>query len=86
MTNQDAQPAGLRFDEVESFSENCRAFLESLEKVDAEMAVILRDNWDMLVAVVYQGERNSKARGEFNSKVVSALESLLKPAETKGGT
>lgn len=85
MTNQDAQPASLRFDEAKGFSDNCRAFLVSLEKVDADMAVILRDNWDALVAVVREGERDSRARGEFNSKVASALDSLLLPAETDGG-
>ena len=65
--------------------DNCGAFLDSLEKIDADMAVILRDNWDALVAVVRKGERDSKARGEFNSKVATALDSLLKPAEPKGG-
>ena len=84
MTNQDAQPTSVRFDEAKSFSDNCKALLASLEKVDADMAVILRDNWDALVAVVREGERDSKARGEFNSKVTSALDSLLKPAEPKG--
>ncbi len=85
MTDQDAQPAGLRFDEAKSISDNCRTFLASLEKVDADMAIILRDNWAALIAVVREGERDSKARGEFNSKVASALDSLLKPAKPNGG-
>lgn len=84
MTNHDAEPASLRFDEAKSFSENCGAFLASLDKVDADMAIILRDNWEALVAVVREGERDPKARGEFNSKVASVLDSLLKPAEPKG--
>lgn len=82
---QDVQPERHRFDEAKSFSENCGTFLASLETVDADMAVILRDNWDALVAVVRQGERDSRARSEFNSKVASALDSLLEPATPKGG-
>lgn len=85
MSNQDSPHESLRFDEAKSFSDNCRAFVASLEAVDAEMAVVLLGNWDALVAVVRQGERDSKARSEFNSKVASALESLLKPPEPKGG-
>lgn len=81
MTNQDAQPIGVRFDEASSFSDNCEAFLARLEKVDADMALILRDNWNALVAIVREGERDSKARSEFNSKVALALDSLL---ESKG--
>lgn len=85
MAKPDAQPESLRFDEAISFSDNCRAFIASLEAVDADMAVILRDNWDALVAVVGEGERDSKARGEFNSHVASALDAILKSAEPKGG-
>jgi hypothetical protein len=85
MSNQDSQHESLRFDEAKSFSENCKAFLAGLETVDAEMAVILLGNWDALVAVVRQGERDSKARSELNSKVASALDSLLKQPEPKGG-
>lgn len=81
---KDVQPESLRFDEAKSFSDNCGAFLASLETIDADMAAILRDNWDALVAVVRQGERDSKARSEFNSKVASALDSLLEPAAPKG--
>lgn len=85
MTNDDEAPESLRFDETKSFSENCRAFLASLEKVDADMAAILRDNWDALVAVVRDGERDSTARGNFNAAVALALDLLVKPAEQKGG-
>ena len=84
MTREE-QPESLRFDEARSFSTNCGAFLASLDKVDEDMAAILRDNWDLLVAVVRQGERDAKTRGEFNSKVAAALDSLLKAAEPKGG-
>jgi hypothetical protein len=85
MTNQDAHPINFRFDEAKSFSENCEAFLSSLDNIDAGLTAILRDNWDALVTVVREGERNSKARGEFNSAVTSALDSLVKPAESKDG-
>ena len=85
MTNPNAEPASLRFDEARSFSDNCKALLARLEKVDAKMASILRDNWETLVVVVREGEKDSKARGEFNAKVALALDSLLQPTERKGG-
>jgi hypothetical protein len=85
MTNQDVHSIGFRFDEEISFSENCEAFLSSLHDIDAGLTAILRDNWDALVTVVQEGERNSRARGDFNSKVASALDSLIKSAESKDG-
>jgi hypothetical protein len=85
MANQDAHPINFRFDEAKSFSENCEAFLSRLDKIDAGLTTILRDNWDALVAIVREGERNSRARGEFNSAVASALDSLVNPAEPKDG-
>ncbi|QDU86148.1 hypothetical protein Pla163_32970 [Planctomycetes bacterium Pla163] len=56
----------------------------SLEEVDADMAAILRDNWDALIAIVRDGQRNSKARSEFNTKVAIALDSLLEATKTEG--
>ncbi len=85
MTNQEAQPASFRFDAAKSFADNCRAFLDNLENVDADMAVILRDNWDLLVTAVSEGERDSKVRGELNSKVATALDLLTKPVDPKAG-
>lgn len=85
MTNQQAQSWNFRFDQAKSFSENCGAFLSSLESIDAGMAAILRANWDVLVAIVQEGERGSKARSEFNAKVGTALDSLVKPAAPKEG-
>ena len=85
MTNEHAQSGNFRLDELKSFSENCDAFLLSLESIDAGMAAILHDNWDVLVGIVQEGERDSKARGEFNTKVAMALDSLVKPAEPKDG-
>ena len=77
--------ADIRFDEGKRFAENCEAFLEAIKADNPEMATILRDNWDALVAGVQEGARDLKARGEFNSAVASALDSLVKPDELKGG-
>jgi len=77
--------ADFRFDESKSFKENCKVFLETLKSEDAEMAAILADNWDALVAIVREGERDSKARGELNSSVASALDALVAPAVPKEG-
>ena len=85
LTNQAEQPASVRFDEVKNFSENSRAFLASLEKIDREMALILSDNWELLIAVVREGARDPGARTEFNSKVTSALDSLCSLTEQNGG-
>ena len=75
--------AGFRFDEGKRFAENCEAFLDAIKVEDPEMADILLDNWDALIAVVRDGERDSKARGEFNSAVASALDSLVNPTDPK---
>ena len=75
----------FRFDDGKSFPENCKAFLETVKSSDPDMGKILSDNWDALVAIVREGERDSKARGEFNAKVASSLDVLAKPAESKDG-
>ena len=75
----------FRFDESKSFAENCEAFLEVLKSENAEMAAILRDNWDALVAVVRERERGYKVRGEFNAKVSSALDDLVKHGVPEDG-
>ena len=72
--------ANLRFDESKSFADNCEAFLKALESDAPEMAAILRDNWDALVAIVREGERDLSARERFNAKVASALDALVGPA------
>ena len=78
--------ANFRFDEGKNFAQNCETFLEAIEADDPEMAAILRENWDGLVAVVRAGERDSKARGEFNAKVSSALDThVAKLADAEGG-
>ena len=77
---------GFRFDEGKRFAKNCEAFLEAIKVDNPEMAAILLDNWDALVAVVRDGERDSKARGEINLAVASALDSLVKPTDPKDST
>ena len=80
MTTQDPQAVSLHFDEAKSFSENCEAFLSSLEKLDVAMATLLRDNWGTVIAIVRDGQRDSKTRTEFNSKVAAALDALARKA------
>ncbi len=75
--------ADFYFDDDKSFAENCKAFLEAIKADNPHMAAILQDNWDALVAVVRTGQRDSKVRGEFNSAVASALDSLVRSDEPK---
>ena len=77
--------ADFRLDESKSFTENCDSFLKTLQSVDAEMASILRNNWDALVVVVCEGERDAKARGEFNTAVATALDALVAPPAEEDG-
>lgn len=83
MTETNAKHVVFRFDDRKNFEENCEAFLEAVNVDDPEMATILRGNWDALVAIVHEGQRDSKARGDFNTKVASSLEALV--AKPKGG-
>ena len=75
----------FRFEENKTFAGNCEALLELLLADDAEMATILRDNWETLVAVVREGKRDMDLRREFNSAISLALDSLVVPAEPKDG-
>lgn len=75
--------ADFRFDEGKRFAENCEAFLEEINEDNPEMVAILRDNWDTLVAVVREGNRDYNTRSVFNKAVASALDSLVKPAGPK---
>ena len=75
----------FRFDESKSFAVNCEVFLEAIKSDDPEMTPILHDNWDALVAVVREGQRDSKARSEFNAMVALALDALLKPGVPNDG-
>jgi len=85
MKNQHEQLTIFRFDETNSFADNCEAFLTWIEAVDPEMASILRDNWAALVAIVNEGSRDSKARGEFNAAIATALDALVAKDPQKDG-
>lgn len=86
MTQTSTQRVVFRFDDSQSFEENCEAFLKAVNDDDPEMAAILRSNWDALVAIVQEGQRDSKVRGDFYANVALALDDLAtKPAESKGG-
>lgn len=74
---------GFTFNENDSFADNWKAFLGSMDSVDPEMATILRANEGKLAAIVREGNRNASARGSFNAEVLRTLDSLL--AAGKGG-
>lgn len=65
------------FSDSERFANNCTAFLESVEEFDPEMAALLEASWDKLLAVVRDGERDSKTRTTFNEAIAAALDDLL---------
>ena len=66
-----------RFDQNKSFAENSEAFLEAVSAQDPEMAAILRANWDALLAIVREGEKEYAARRSFNASVASALDAFV---------
>ena len=68
----------FKFDAGKRFADNASAFLENVEDIDPEMASILKGNWDNLIAVVAEGERDTKARTSFNETIAEALDDLLK--------
>lgn len=67
----------FNFDAGKRFTENCADFLESVKDIDPEMAAILEANWDKLLAVVREGERDTKARTTFNEAIAAALDDHL---------
>lgn len=69
--------ADFTFDGKKRFPENCAEFSESVKDIDPEMAEILKTNWDKLLAVVHEGERDTKTRTTFNEAVAIALDELL---------
>ena len=73
----------FRFDDGKSFEENCKVFLEKIKSSDPDLAKILSDNWDGLVAIVHEGVRDPRARVIFNAEVASALDVLAKSVESK---
>ena len=79
------QVSDFIFGDSKRFADNCAAFLESLEEIDPEMAALLEANWGKLLAVVCDGERDSKARTTFNEAIAAALDDLLtQDAEAEG--
>ncbi len=77
--------ADFRFDDNKSFDENCEAFLEVIKADDAEMAAILRNNWNALVSIVRERERDLNARSEFNTNVATVLDAIANTARPKDG-
>lgn len=57
------------------------AFLDFVEAVDPEMAAILKDNWAGLVEIVREGERDPKARADFNNIIAEAHDALIAKAQ-----
>lgn len=70
----------LKFDDTKSFDENLELFLAHMEAEDSEMGAVLRSNIDTLKGVPDDSARR-RARADFNSKIVSALDEKLKEAE-----
>lgn len=66
----------FEFDANKTFADNFELFLEELELVDKEMALILRANAGVLEKVVRNGERDFNARASFNTGVAMALDAL----------
>ena len=44
------------FDDSKRFADNSTAFLESIQEIDPEMAMLLKANWDQLLAIVCDGD------------------------------
>tara|TARA_R110000787_G_C13115466_1_gene414167 strand:- start:39 stop:278 length:240 start_codon:yes stop_codon:yes gene_type:complete len=59
------------------YTENYADFVESAKDIDPEMAEILKTNWNKLLSVVHEGERDTKARTTFNETIAAALDDLL---------
>ena len=75
----------FNFDVSKRFKDNCVGFLEDIKDIDPEMASILEQNWDKLLAVVIEGERDTKARTAFNEAIATVLDGHLAPkAEEEG--
>lgn len=73
---------GFQFDQSKTFEENCQVFVDELETRDAELASILRENWDQLLTVVQSGESSSRNRADFNAAISTALDELIHELET----
>jgi hypothetical protein len=65
------------FDANKSLDENLEVFKTECEKIDAECAQILFDNFDILK----RNGADRDARSRFNGQVKIALEALLDPVK-----
>ena len=79
------QVSDFIFDDSKRFADNCAMFLESVEEIDTEMAALLKANWDKLLAVVLDGERNPRDRTAFNEAIATALDDILTQDAEVGG-
>lgn len=70
----------LEFDNTKSFDENLELFLSHMEVEDPEMGAILRSHIAGLKNVSDDTARR-RARTDFNSKIVSALDEKMEEAE-----
>lgn len=68
---------GFSFDSAKNYEENRTDFLESTKDIDAEMAKVLIAHSDKLISVVREGERDTKARIDFNEDIAATLDDLL---------
>lgn len=75
----------FELDDSKRFSENCVDFLENVKGIEPEMAAIVEANWDSLLTVVRQGERDSKARTNFNEAIAAALDELTAQTDDEEG-
>jgi hypothetical protein len=74
----------FRFDGTKPFSDNFEAFLQEVERGDAEMGKILRDNAALLASIMAEGERDAKKRAAFNVSVLKALDALATKSHNDG--
>lgn len=71
-------------DDSKRFRDNCSDFLESAKDIDPQMAGILEANWEKLLLVVCDGDRDTKARAILNNAIAVALdESLMQQTEAE---
>ncbi|WP_316174532.1 hypothetical protein [Bradyrhizobium sp. SZCCHNRI1073] len=75
----------FRFDDTKVFTDNFEAFLQEVERGDAEMGKILRDNAALLLGIMVDGERDTKKRAAFNTSVLKALDALAAESQSDGG-
>lgn len=71
----------LKFDDTKSFNENLELFLSHMEAADSEMGAIMRSNITTLKGVSDDATTRRKARAEFNTKIVTALDEKLEESE-----